>query len=210
MNLLAFNVVSSQQLRTGLQISLSVLPLGLMFGAFVPLFLLVPWLEAAFGIPHNAPVKDQPNGLLWLVVFLAIMVLLMLVGYLLGWVLNALVMRIVFRWPSEQVNRIFLYSEFPPSWIKGGTKPEVADSAWAETRRKGRSHFVLYRGVLAWGGPMYFVMALAPALNGRAEPSLFYFIWTACLWGAAGAAFGLVIWHFSEKQFLKHNGTNEP
>lgn len=82
MNPLAFNFGSSQQLHTKLQIALAVLPLGLMFASFAPLLFFVPWLESALGIPHGAPVKEQPNGLLWFVIFLVVMLLLMAIGYL--------------------------------------------------------------------------------------------------------------------------------
>ena len=50
--------------------------------------------------------KDQPNGFLWLVIFLVVIVLFMVAGYLLEWSINALVARIFFKWPKEKVNRL--------------------------------------------------------------------------------------------------------
>lgn len=56
---------------------------------------------------------------------------------------------------------------------------------------------------------MYGVMALAPTINGCVNPAVFYFVWEAGLWAAAGAAFGLAMWYFSEKQFVKQNSKQE-
>jgi hypothetical protein len=49
------------------------------------------------GIPDGAPVKEQPNGFLWLAAFLVTMVLLMVGGYIVGWVANAFICRFIFR-----------------------------------------------------------------------------------------------------------------
>jgi hypothetical protein len=217
MNPLAFNFEIPQRLRTKQNIALAVLPLGLMFASFAPLWFFATWLGTALGIPPGVPVKDQPNGYLWFVIFLIMMLLFMFGGYLLGWGLNALAMRVFFKWPQEKIRRVFLYSEAPPSWLKdsnpspnGFKSPPASKSAWAITRQKGKLHFVLYRGVLAWGTPMYVIMAGIPAMIGKVELTPSYFFWQACLWGIGGALFGLMIWHFSEKSFLKRNGTKEP
>lgn len=217
MNPLAWNFEISQRMRTQPQIALGALPLGLMFASFAPLFLLTTSLSSILGIPDNVPVKDQPNGLLWLMLFLVAMVFLMIAGYLLGWALNAIVLRILFKWPQEKVRRVLLYSEVPPSWLKetststgAATSGTAPNANWAITRQKGKWHFILQRGVLVWGLPMYLFMVVLPAINGRVEPTAFDFFWLACLWGAAGASFGLVVWHFSEKSFLKQHGKQEP
>jgi hypothetical protein len=70
----------------------------------------------------------------------------------------------------------------------------------------GKGRFVFQRGLIAWGVPMYLFMAVLPVINGRVETTVFYFLWQACLWGVAGALFGLATWHFSEKSFLKQHG----
>jgi len=204
-------------MRTQPQIALGVLPIGLMFASFAPLFFLAAALSSILGIPDNAPVKDQPNGLLWLILFLLAMVILMIAGYLVGWVLNAIVLFVFFKWPQEKVRRVLLYSEVPPSWLKetnttiGSASSGVASTAtWAVTRQKGKIHFIFQRGVLAWGLPMYLFMAVLPVINGGIDATAFYFLWQACLWGAAGASFGFVIWHFSEKSYLKQHGKQEP
>jgi MFS family permease len=217
MNPLAWNFEIPQRMRTQPQIALGVLPIGLLFASFAPLFFLAASLSSILGIPDNAPIKDQPNGMLWLIIFLVVMVILMIAGYLLGWFLNAIVLRVFFKWPQEKVRRVLLYSEVPPSWLKetntaaGTASSGVASTAtWAVTRQKGKLHFIFQHGVLAWGLPMYLFMAVLPVINGRVEPTAFYFIWQACLWGAAGASFGLVIWYFSEKSYLKQHGKQEP
>lgn len=213
MNPLAWNFEIPQRMRTQPQIALGVLPIGLMFASFAPLFFLAASLSSILGIPDNAPVKDQPNGMLWLILFLVAMVSLMIAGYLLGWFLNAIVLRVFFKWPQEKISRILLYSEVPPSWLKetntatGAASSSAAPNiTWAVTRQMGKGRFVFQRGLLAWGVPMYLFMAVLPVINGRVETTVFYFLWQACLWGAAGALFGLAIWHFSEKSFLKQHG----
>ncbi len=82
-------------------------------------------------------------------------------------------------------------------------------ASWAITRKMGMWRFVLKRGVLAWGLPMYLVMACLPVLNGRAEPTASYFSWQACLWGFAGAVFGLLTWLFYERSYRKQHGKQE-
>lgn len=217
MNPLAWNFEIPQRMRTQPQIALGVLPIGVMFASFVPLFFLATSLASILGIPDNVPVKDQPNGVLWLILFLVAAIILMIAGYLIGWVLNAIVLRIFFKWPQEKISRVLLYSEVPPSWLKetntvagSASSSATPNVTWAVTRQKGKRRFVFYRGVLAWGLPMYLLMAVMPAINGSVEPTTFYFLWQACLWGAAGALFGAVIWHFSEKSFIKQHGKQKP
>jgi len=88
---LAFNTGISQSMRAKYQLAIGALPIGLMFASFLPLFFFASWLEAALGIPPHSPVKNHPNGMLYLVVFLGVMVIAMLLGYVLGWLANAAV-----------------------------------------------------------------------------------------------------------------------
>lgn len=217
MNPLAWNFEICQRMRAQQQIALGALPIGLTYASFAPLFFLVEYLSSTLGIPDNAPIKDPPIFLLFIIMALVAMVLLMIAGYLVGWVLNAIVLRVFIKWPQEKVYRVFLYSEVPPSWLKeidtatGATNSSATpNTTWAVTRQMGKGRFVFQRGVLAWGVPMYLFMAVLPAINGRADATMFYFLWQACLWGAAGALFGLVIWLFSEKSFLKQHAKQEP
>jgi TPR repeat protein len=212
-NRLAFNTEISTRLRVSVQIALGALPLGLMFASFIPLFHFESLLNKILGIPASAPIKSQPHGYLWLIVFLAVMVAFMIAGYLIGWVLNAALLRTLLRWPAEKVRRLMLYSEVPVSWLKANRATAgiansrlVQDANWAITRQKGMWRYVLQRGVLAWGLPMYLVMACLPAFNGRAEPTASYFLWQACLWALAGAVFGLLTWFFYERNYRKRYG----
>ena len=217
MNPLALNFELPQRMRTQSQIAISLLPIGLMFASFAPLFFVTVSLSSILGIPEDAPVKDQANGMLWLVLFLFAMVILTTTGYLLGWVLNAIVLRVFFKWPQQKISRVLLYSEVPPSWLKdtitttGAASSGETPSAWAVTRQMGKRSFILKRGVLSWGAPMYLIMEVVlPAINGRAEGTAFYFLWQGCLWGAAGALYGFMIWYFSERSFLKQHGKTKP
>lgn len=216
MNPLAWNFEIPQRMRMQPQIALGVLPIGLMFASFAPLFFLAMSLSSILGIPDNAPVSNQPNGLLWLILVLIAMVILMISGYLIGWVLNAIGLRVFFRWSEEKVNRVLLHSEVPLSWLKATntatravSSTKVKNTTWAVTRQKGKWHFILQRGVLAWGLPMYLFVAVLPAITGRIESTPIYFLWQACLWGSGGALFGLVIWYFSERSSLKQHGEHE-
>ncbi|QLG88022.1 hypothetical protein HQ393_06970 [Chitinibacter bivalviorum] len=214
MNLLGTNFIIGEHLQPKIVRWLSVLPLVLMFSAFIPLFLLVGPLGRAMGIPGGAPVKEQPNGLLWLIAFIFIMVALMLMGYALGWLLNALIARYIFRWPSAKVCETFMYSNVPQEWRLDprATSKTLSASAklrnnWAITRTKGRWNFILVRGILGWGLPMFLGMSCLPVLTRHIQPTLAYFVPQIILWSLAGGLFGLIIWLFSERQFRKQHDT---
>jgi len=215
MRLLALDFEIWQQLRPRYGYALCILPIGLMFTAFLPLWSIAMALATRFGIPDGVPVKDQENGWLWLTIVLSIMVVLMITGYLLGFVLNAIILRFAFGWQNDRLRALFLFSAPPNSWLKdanatrasGIASPSAKDS-WAVVRSKGMWHFVLRRGVLSWGVPMYLLMACGPALFGipyRTEPTLFYWIWQAGLWTVASALFALAVWSLSERQHRKQH-----
>ena len=117
MNSLALNTEIYRRLRGQPRRALGVLPFGLMLASLVPVVIFSMWLSTALGIPDGAPVRDQPNGLLWLILLLSSFVIFMLAGYFLGWVLNGIILLLVFRWPSGKVIRALLYSEVPQSWL---------------------------------------------------------------------------------------------
>jgi hypothetical protein len=213
--LLATNMLIWPDIKPGLKFGVSILPIGLMFAAFVPIFAIAKWTAAALDL-GTGPVAAQSNGLLWLVLFLTFMVALMLAGYALGWLLNAALARVIFRWPADKVRNVFLESRVPTEWRRadtlaaapGGT-PVRKRGAWVAMRTKGRWHFVLVRGVLGWGGAMFFAMGLMPVLSHRREPSWPYFFSQAIIWTIGGALFGLAVWTWSERQFRKQSPSDE-
>src|SRR5262245_24422595 len=103
MRLLALDFEIWRQLRPSYGYALCILPIGLMFAALLPIWLIAEALAAYFGILEGAPVKEQENGWLWLIVFLSIMVVLMIAGYVLGFVLNALILGFAFGWPNDRL-----------------------------------------------------------------------------------------------------------
>lgn len=210
MNWLPFNMHMSKLMRVNYQLGLSVLPIGLMFSSFLVLMYFAAWLSEYLDIPEGAPVIDQPNGILWIVIFLSTMVVLMILGYLIGWILNAVITRTVLGWDPEKIRRVFLYSEVPNEWLKEGTANfeagktvVVINKQWATVREKGKWYYILTRGVFGWGALMYFVMVIVPALRDVPNRKNDSFLWPAFLWGGGGAIFGFLIWYFSEKQYLQ-------
>lgn len=208
MPLLALNTVLPQSMRMKYQLAIGVLPIGLMFAAFVPLWLLSSWLEAYYGIPTNSPIRSHPNGGIWIAVFLSTMVALMILGYAIGWLVNAAVSRYVLGWSSEQVRAVYLHSKVPPHWLKeGSAAPSDADAQsiakWEAQRKIGALRFIAVRGVLAWGGPMLLAMHLVPTFMKGHVFSMESTIFNVVLWACAGACFGALIWYSSEANYRK-------
>lgn len=208
MPLLALNTVLPQSMRVKYQLVIGVLPIGLMFASFVPLWQFAGWLEAHFGIPANSPIKAHPNGGAWIAVFLFTMVALMILGYAIGWILNAAIARYFLGWSTEKVRAVYLHSNVPAHWLKEGTAAssgadEQSITNWEAQRKVGALRFIAVRGVLAWGGPMLLAMYLVPTfLKGQGfsvESTLF----NIALWACAGAGFGAIIWYSSEANYRK-------
>ena len=99
------------------QFAIAVLPIGLMFASFGPLFFFASWLERARGIPHNSPIKNHPNGILWSALLLSAMVVLVVLSYLLGWLANGLISRYALGWPASKVVAVYMRSEVPQEWL---------------------------------------------------------------------------------------------
>jgi hypothetical protein len=212
MNSIAFNIHITQVLRGKYQFCLGVLPIGLMFASFIVLWPFAHWLSDYLGIPENAPLKDHPNGIIWIIIFLIVMVSLMISGYLCGWILNAMIVRTFFGWNANKTRRVFLYSEVPTEWLKGGKNVgdnpiSAAYEKWAITRKKGMWNYIFRKGVLGWGAIMYVIMAILPALKGSSERTYSYYLWQAMLWGAAGSLFGSILWYLSEKHYIKNQNS---
>jgi len=82
---------------------LALLPVGLQFGSFVPLFYFSYALADTLNIPWDASVRAQPNGALWIAVFMIEMQLLQLAGILLGFSLNAMILRFGLGWSWDEI-----------------------------------------------------------------------------------------------------------
>lgn len=74
---------------------------------------------------------------------------------------------------------------------------------WQKMRAKGKSQFILIRGLLAWGMPMFMVMTFMvnkPA-SGHMSPGMIAL--NAFIWAVAGLVFGYVTWAVSERAYQK-------
>jgi len=82
--------------------------------------------------------------------------------------------------------------------------PRRSHDAWSRVRRKGALRFVLFNGVLLYGGLMFLIAGvLAPLARHPGGLTLARVALGAVVWGGAGLAWGALTWHFSERNFLK-------
>lgn len=88
-------------------IGLGVLPFGLILGSVVPLWWFARALADALSIPRDAPVIDQPLGLLWLILFLLSMGAFALAGVWLGLFLVVAILRRCLGWTWEDITGSF-------------------------------------------------------------------------------------------------------
>ena len=84
------------------------------------------------------------------------------------------------------------------------------NNAWKQTRKKGKWHFILWKGVVFWGLPMFAIQTFI--INGPPQPSSWFYSETSkypALWIAFmlvlgcffGLLFGLFTWHHNERGF---------
>ena len=79
---------------------------------------------------------------------------------------------------------------------------------WETTREKGIIRFVIFRGVLAWGLPMFLIMTFF--VNRGSMESVTRLSFSALIYGIGGIFFGLWMWKASEKAFqsaMNRNGS---
>ena len=72
---------------------------------------------------------------------------------------------------------------------------------WEATRARGRRHFVVVTGLLSYGLPMFLVMTF---VVHRDRLSALFVAVSFLLWLLGGAAFGLLVWMFQERQYRRH------
>lgn len=197
--LLAFNYSASAALRRKVQFLLGTLPMLCMFAPFVPMLKLANWLDSPAGAAYNPATNGSSVLFLWVVLAIALMIAAMLVGHAIGWLLNMVIAALVLKWPWSRVRGVFLESQLPIDWYKTGLSSQsdadaVASQDWAAERRQGFARFVLKRGLLAWGVPMFILMAVGPTFL-KGEPVTSKGLLTSiAIWTVAGCAFGVSMW----------------
>lgn len=206
MPLLALNTVIPNSMRVKYQILVGALPVGLTLASLLPPWAMAAWLDERMPLPLDGGLGQQPGAVLWLLGFLLAMLPLMLIGYALGWVLNALVSRYVLGWSAEQVRAVYLRSEVPACWLKpdaaaAGDADARSIAGWEVQRRAGPWRFIVQRGVLAWGVPMFAVMYLLPTLLKGQSITVAGALVHGALWAGVGPVFGAAIWFSSESNY---------
>ena len=207
---LAFNSLVPQNLRLRFQLALGALPLACMLLAFIPSYFFAQWLEKLEGVPAQSRLLDHPTGRMWVAAFLAALLLQLLCGYLLGWLLNAWLARRLLGWPIEKTRAVYLHSQVPPAWLKpaaaalaGGRVAIIAVARWELERKAGALRYVLRKGLIAWGLPMYVFMYLVQTLLRGESLELQDALQSALLWLGSGAVLGAVMWWVSEFNYRK-------
>ncbi len=202
MPMLALNTVISASLRARYQCALGALPIGLMLLSPCGLWLASTRLRADAVL--TLPPPSAVAALLLLLATLALMV----AGYALGWWLNAQISRHLLGWPAEQVRAVYRHSEVPAHWLKegrGSRRDAGAESiaTWAAERAQGPVRFVLLRGALAWGGPMFVAMHVVPSALKPEPVSMSATLLALAIWAVGGCLFGCVMWWISEANYRK-------
>jgi hypothetical protein len=214
---LAVNTVLPQSLRLKPQLILAILPLGLAFASFLPLTYFAAWLERFLGISPSSAVKSHPNGILWITVFVFVMVALMAGGYIVGWLVNALLSRYALGWSWSTVRAVYMRSQVPSEWLKVDARPRPSGpplgfasmQKWEAQRAAGPIKFILTRGVLAWGSPMFLAMYVAPTLTRGSGFRFAAVILQLMIWTCAGAFLGTGLWFYSEWNYRKFRRNSE-
>lgn len=86
-------------------------------------------------------------------------------------------------------------------------------AGWDEIRVKGRAHYVLRGGLLAYGLPMFLMMTfLVPgtAVAPGTSLTLKSVAISAAFWAVAGIGFGLIMWQVWERAWHRSVEDNRP
>ena len=87
-----------------------------LFLSFIPAAFYGYWLATRLHIQMGNTVKDQPNGGLFMTLFLSGFAIIISLGYILGFVFAAIILRYKYRWSWEKVKALMLYSILPSEW----------------------------------------------------------------------------------------------
>lgn len=75
--------------------------------------------------------------------------------------------------------------------------------SWEKTRSKGKKNFIIYRGVLCWGMPMFVLMTLFVNKPGADGYTFLFVLGNALLWTMGGAFWGILTWNLIESRYVK-------
>lgn len=90
------------------------------------------------------------------------------------------------------------------AFFSGGYQQDIDRqfvASWSDTRKSGRSYFVLTRGVAGWGGLMATGLLAGCWLSQRLHPVLITWYVIGSVLG--GAVLGLHLWKASEARYAK-------
>ncbi len=208
MKLLAFNTLIPGLLRRRYQILIWAAPILLMFAPFLPIIQFAYWLDSPAGASYNPAATGSPYLVAWGVLAAISTIAAMLVGHAIGWLLNGAVSLTLLRWPAEKVRALYLRSEPPHHWFKEGVGSSGeanlrAVQAWEKHRSRGPLRFIVVRGVLAWGGPMFVAMYVIPTATKGVEVAITSIFINLGIWWVAGIFFGTATWWWSQENYKK-------
>jgi len=80
---------------------------------------------------------------------------------------------------------------------------EKQRQSWLKMRKGGKLAFVLYRGVILWGGTMFLIFG---CMNAYVSRHNFERLWAmlginAVIWFVGGLVWGLWVWNGCERRF---------
>jgi len=208
--ILALNDSASAALKRKYQVLVGALPMLCMFAPFVPILQLAHWLDSPDGAAYNPAANGSPYLLPWIILGLTLMLSAMLMGHTIGWLLNMLISRLILGWPWARIRSVYLESQLPAEWYKEGISSQgqadaVATQEWESVRSRGFVCYVLRRGVLAWGAPMFLVIYVLPTSTKGAAVTLAGLLASAGIWVVAGIWFGACMWWWNERQNRKRS-----
>ena len=75
---------------------------------------------------------------------------------------------------------------------------------WYREAAKGKARYILLRGLLGWGLPMFIIMTFVfPAMNGSADDpyNVSRLLRGLVVWGVGGVVFGWWLWFFAVRKY---------
>lgn len=206
--MLAFNSIVTRVIQARYLLAISVTPMALMFFPLYPFVMFGFWLDSPAGAAYNPAVNGSQYFLPWALLFLVAMIGSMIICYLIGWVINALFCRYALSWSTEKLRAVFLRSEIPSEWLKSGFASsgdahKASAREWEKHRAGGLLRFILVRGVLNWGAPMFLFMFVWPAFTKPDPVSTMQILSSLAIWAVAGLTFGVALWCHSESNYRK-------